>query len=136
MNPTLLDSMGWRMAEVYGAVTDRLLINLARYFPYIKGAGEVKGAFEYQARMLAQMGQVTRESADIIMGSLGGADQALRDALEAFYEAFSLVNDCIYAILVKASVIANYGISIENGRFHGVSADFTGCKVPCKAFSP
>ena len=83
MNPTLLDSMGWRMAEVYGAVTDRLLINLARYFPYIKGAGEVKGAFEYQARMLAQMGQVTRESADIIMGSLGGADQALRDALEA-----------------------------------------------------
>lgn len=82
MSPQLLDSMGWVMAEVYGAVTDRILINLARYFPYIKDAAEVRGSFEYQARMLAQMGQVTRESADIIMGSLAGADQALRDALE------------------------------------------------------
>ena len=71
------------MAEVYGAVTDRLLINLARHFPYIQSAGEMKGAFEYQARMLAQMGQVTRESADIIMQSLDGADAALRQALEA-----------------------------------------------------
>ena len=82
MNLTLLDSMGWRMAEVYGAVTDRLLINLARYFPYIQSAGEIKGAFEYQVRMLAQMGQVTRESADIILSSLAGADDALRNALE------------------------------------------------------
>ena len=71
------------MAEVYGAVTDRLLINLARYFPYIKGAEEVRGAFQYQARMLGQLGQVTRESKEIIAGSLDGADAALRQALEA-----------------------------------------------------
>ena len=71
------------MAEVYGAVTDRLLINLARHFPYIHAADEIKGSFEYQARMLAQMGQVTRESVGIIMGSLDGADAALRKALEA-----------------------------------------------------
>lgn len=82
MRPAIIDSMGWAMAEVYGAVTDRLLINLARHFPYIKDAKEVKGAFEYQARMLAQMGQVNRESADIIMKSLGGADAALRRCLE------------------------------------------------------
>lgn len=82
MSPQLLDSMGWAMAEVYGAVTDRILINLARYFPYIKNSKEAQDLFTYQARMLAQMGQVTRESADIIMGSLAGADQALRDALE------------------------------------------------------
>ena len=83
MRPAFLDNMGWAMAEVYGAVTDRLLINLARYFPYIKDAEEVRGAFQYQARMLGQLGQVTRESADIIAGSLDGADAALRQALEA-----------------------------------------------------
>ena len=70
------------MTEVYGAVTDRILVNLARHFPYIKDADEARGSFEYQARMLAQMGQVNRESADIIMQSLGGADDALRGALE------------------------------------------------------
>ena len=45
------------MAEVYGAVTDRILVNLAKYFPYIKEGG-TSGSFNYQARMLAQMGQV------------------------------------------------------------------------------
>ena len=82
MTPAFLDSMSWRMAEVYGAVTDRILINLARYFPYIKRGGEVKDLFDYQARMLAQMGQVRRETVDIIMASLKGADDALRGALE------------------------------------------------------
>lgn len=82
MNPQLIDDMSWRMAEVYGAVKDRILINLAHYFPFIRDADEVKGAFQYQARMLAQMGQVTRETIDIIAGSLGGADEALRMSLE------------------------------------------------------
>jgi len=83
MRPSFLDNMSWAMAEVYGAVTDRVLVNLARHFPYIKSADEIRGSFEYQARMLAQLGQVNRETADIIMQSLGGADAALRGALEA-----------------------------------------------------
>jgi hypothetical protein len=74
--------MSYEMAEVYGAVTDRILINLAGYFPYVKPGEELPGAFEYQARMLAQMGQVNRETVDIIMKSLDGADAALRGALE------------------------------------------------------
>lgn len=82
MRPSFLDNMSYEMAEVYGAVTDRILINLARYFPYVKPGEELPGAFEYQARMLAQMGQVNRETADIIMKSLDGADAALRGALE------------------------------------------------------
>jgi len=82
MRPAFLDEMSWAMAEVYGAVTDRILINLARYFPYVKPGEELPGAFEYQARMLAQMGRVNRETADIIMKSLDGADAALRGALE------------------------------------------------------
>lgn len=83
MKPAFLDEMSWAMAEVYGAVTDRILVNLAHYFPYIKDSNEVTGSFDYQARMLAQMGQVNRETVDIIMKSLGGADDALRQALEA-----------------------------------------------------
>ena len=88
MNPTFLNNMSWEMAQVYGAVTDRLLINLAKYFPYIQKSGEVMGSFEYQARMLAKMGQVHRESVAIIMKHMKGADQALADILiEAIKEA-------------------------------------------------
>jgi len=83
MRPAFLDNMSWAMAEVYGAVTDRIMINLAKYFPYIKDSDEVTGSFEYQARLLAQMGQVNRETAQIIAGSLDGADEALRQSLEA-----------------------------------------------------
>ena len=36
MNPKFIDEMSWRMGEVYGAVTDRILINLARHFQYIR----------------------------------------------------------------------------------------------------
>ena len=61
--------MSWAMAEVYGAVTDRILVNLAKYFPYIKEGG-TSGSFNYQARMLAQMGQVNRESERIILATL------------------------------------------------------------------
>lgn len=82
MRPALIDNMSWAMAEVYGAVTDRILVNLARHFPYIKNADQIRGSFDYQARLLAQMGQVNRESADIIMQSLDGADEVLRGALE------------------------------------------------------
>ena len=82
MNSAVLDNMSWAMAEVYGAVTDRILINLARYFPYIKDSDEISGSFEYQTRMLAQMGKINRETAEIIMQSLNGADEALRQALE------------------------------------------------------
>lgn len=82
MRPSFLDNMSWAMAEVYASVVDRILINLAKYFPYIKAEDEIKGSFEYQARMLAQMGQVNRETVDIIMDGLGGADATLRRALE------------------------------------------------------
>ena len=43
MNPAFLDDMSWAMAEVYAAVTDRIMINLARHFPYIKDADEIAG---------------------------------------------------------------------------------------------
>ena len=82
MRPSFLENMSWAMAEVYASVTDRILVNLAHYFPYVQADDEIKGSFEYQAKMLAQMGQVNSETVDIIMDSLGGADAALRKVLE------------------------------------------------------
>ena len=83
MNPRQIDDMSWAMAEVYASVTDRILVNLAKYFPYIKNGKEPKNLFDYQARMLAQVGKVNRETAQIIMDSLGGADEVLRENLES-----------------------------------------------------
>ena len=83
MNPAWLDEMSWEMAEVYGAITDQILINLAKYFPYYQpGATVPKSAFTYQAAMLAQMGQVNRETVAIIRMGLKNADSALSNALE------------------------------------------------------
>ena len=83
LKPLFIENLSWRMAEVYEAVTDRILINLARYFPYVYADNEMRGSFEWQSRMLAQMGQVNSETVTIIMGSLKGEDEALREVLEA-----------------------------------------------------
>lgn len=83
MNPTFLDDMSWEMAEVYGAVTDQILINLARYFPFYDAGDPLpESAFKYQAGMLAQMGQVNRETIEIIRNGLADADEALKNSLE------------------------------------------------------
>ena len=82
MIPTFIDEMSWRMGEVYAAVVDRLLINLARHFKYIKDGAKIGGAWSYQVRKLAEMGQVTRESEQIILNMLGDADAALQTILE------------------------------------------------------
>lgn len=82
MNRRFLDDLSFAMGDVYAAVTDRLLINLARHFKFIKN-GTVPGSWDYQVRKLAEMGQVTRESEAIILDMLGKADGALQGVLEA-----------------------------------------------------
>ena len=83
MHPTFLDNMSWEMAEVYGAITDQILINLSRYFPFYDAGDPIpKSAFEYQARMLAQMGKVSKETVQIIRNGLSDADLALQGVLE------------------------------------------------------
>ena len=82
MNPRLIDEMSWRMAEVYGAVTDRILVNLARHFKRIAEGGEIPGSWDYQIRKLAEMGQVNKETEAIILASLEDADGVLRELLE------------------------------------------------------
>ena len=82
MNPRIIEEMGWRMGEVYAAVTDRILINLARHFPYIAEGLPPGGAWDYQIRKLAELGQVTRETEAIILESMKGGDAALAELLE------------------------------------------------------
>ena len=78
-----LDVLGEEMGRVYEACHDRLLINLARHFRFLKPGEEPGGAFMYQARKLQEFGQVTEESAAIIREMMEGADPALMDCLEA-----------------------------------------------------
>ena len=82
MNPRFIEEMSWRMGEVYAAVTDQLLINLARHFKYIADGATPGGSWQYQVKKLAEMGQVNRESEQIILNMLGNADSALQTVLE------------------------------------------------------
>lgn len=82
MNPRFIDEMGWRMGEVYAAVTDRILINLARHFKYIAEGATPGSGWDYQIRKLAEMGQVSKETEAIILESMSGGDEALREVLE------------------------------------------------------
>lgn len=82
MNRAMLDGMSWRMSEVYASCVDRLLINLARHFQFIKNGAPIPGSWDYQVRKLAEMGAVTRESEEIILATLGDADEALQGMLE------------------------------------------------------
>ena len=82
MNPREIEEMSWRMAEVYEAVVNRILINMARHFQFIN-AGEIpSGTWIYQAKKLAEMGQVNKETEKIILDMLGDADGVLRALLE------------------------------------------------------
>ena len=83
MRPAFMDAMSWEMAEVYGAITDQILINLARHFPYYEpGQRLPTSAFSYQASMLAQMGKVNSETVQIIRDNLKDADKVLQSVLE------------------------------------------------------
>ena len=83
MNPRFIEEMSWRMGEVYAAVTDQILINLARHFKYIQEGQKPTGSWDYQAKKLAEMGQVTRETEQIIINMLSGYDAELQKLLEA-----------------------------------------------------
>ena len=82
MNPAWIDNMSWEMAEVYGAVNDQILINLAHRFQYFDASNLPRSSFAYQAKMLAQMGQVRKETIQIIRNNLDDADDALTRILE------------------------------------------------------
>lgn len=84
MNPRAIEELGNAMGEVYEAVVNRILINLAHHFPMIaEGTKDAEGAWQYQVTKLAEMGQVNRETEQIILSMLKDADEGLRNVLEA-----------------------------------------------------
>ena len=108
MNPAFLDNMSWEMAEVYGAVTDQILINLAHYFPYYKPGDIVpRSSFTYQADMLAQMGQINKETIGIILRNLGDADGTLRRVMnQAIVDAVNKANPPLWGAAMQGIVSA------------------------------
>lgn len=67
------------LTKVYQEVTDALLVNIARHFN-VKATGNT-GSFEYQVKMLAQMGQLTQENMAIIAQYTGSNSELLKEAL-------------------------------------------------------
>lgn len=107
MRPSFLDDMSWAMAEVYGAVTDQILINLAKYFPYIYKGRLPRDLFAYQSRMLAEMGQINRETIAIIRSYLSDADRVLSSNLEAAIVAALNKEEPKLAAAAKKGVFAS-----------------------------
>lgn len=83
MNPRYFDELSWRFGEVYEAVVDQIIINLARHFQFYTDTGALPTSWEYQIKKLAEMGQVTKETEKIILSMLDGADESLKQLLEA-----------------------------------------------------
>ena len=77
-----LDAMGDSIGRVYADCVDRLLVNIARHFKYLQPGEEPGGAFQWQARKLAELGQVNRENVAIIRRMLGDVPAELADGLE------------------------------------------------------
>lgn len=67
------------LTKVYQECTDALLVNIARHFN-VKATGNT-GSFEYQVKMLAQMGQLTQENMAIIAQYTGANSELLKEAL-------------------------------------------------------
>lgn len=67
------------LTKVYQEVTDALLVNIARHFN-VKATGNT-GSFDYQVKMLAQMGQLTQENMAIIARYTGANSELLKEAL-------------------------------------------------------
>ena len=66
------------IVKVYEDCTDAILVNIARHFPIDE---EVSGTFTWQARKLAEMGQLTQENAEIIARMTGQNVERVKQAL-------------------------------------------------------
>lgn len=79
LTPKELERFAQPLIDVYAHVNDVLIVNIARHFN-VKATGNT-GAFDWQVKMLAEAGQVTRENRDIIAEMTGANSALLREAL-------------------------------------------------------
>ena len=101
-----LDAMGDSIGNTYADCVDRLLVNIAHHFKYLQPGEEpggatsfaqalivaaapappqtgcLRSASQWQARKLAELGQVNRENVEIIRRMLGDVPAELADGLE------------------------------------------------------
>lgn len=79
--PVEVYDFGEDMSLVYEWCANRVLLNIARRFPYIADK-DVKGAFEWQAKKLVEFGQCNQENMRIIRDSLKDVPEELARTLE------------------------------------------------------
>ena len=77
-----LNTMSEAIANVYQAISERVIVNMARFFRHLKSDEAPGGAFEYQAQKLAELGRLNRETMDIIRTMSGKAGEAVEKHLE------------------------------------------------------
>ena len=78
LNPRTLEKYAQPLIRVYEDCVAAILINMSRHF---NTADADPDAFAYQARLLAEAGQVTQENRDIIAQLTGQNSALLREAL-------------------------------------------------------
>ena len=120
MNPKIIDEMGWQMGQVYASVTDRILVNLARHFKRVTEKNAPTGGWDYQIRMLAQVGQVRAETVEILMESLAGEDETIQ----------IMLNEMIVNSLEKVEP------ELEEAATRVLEAGMFGSKVPPPVMAP
>ena len=109
MRPSYLDNISWRMAEVYASVTDRILINLAKYFPFIKVPEQMQSAIQFVSDKLSQFGSMVGETISIIANGLSGADEALHNVMEQTVKETLKTEEPKYQKAVQQGYLPNYG---------------------------
>lgn len=80
--PVEVYDFGEDMALVYEWCTNRVIQNIAKYFPYIHLDDGPMGSFEWQAKKLVEFGQCNEEVMQIIRDSLEGVPEELARTLE------------------------------------------------------
>ena len=121
-----LDRLGEAIGNSYADCVDRLLVNIARHFKYLKPGEEPGGAFQWQAQKLAELGQLNRENVAIIRRLLGDVPTELADGLEtAILDALDGIEEPLRKA-VEAGLLGGGEIPLAEAETRAPSADVPG----------
>lgn len=80
--PASVYDFGEELSLVYEWCQNRIILNIAKYFPFITKSDEALDAFEWQAKKLVEFGQCNEETMRIIRESLEDVPEELARTLE------------------------------------------------------
>lgn len=95
------------ITRVYEDCTDALMVNIARHFRF--GDRFPVGQTDYQFRLLAEMGQLTSESIDIIAEYTGNKNELIREALEGAADVATKDLDAAFAAAIREGYFTTSG---------------------------